>query len=82
MSLLDSISQWIDKDRTQLAYVRIPANQVDNPPKAQSLQAGVHYIRLRLASMYLTKATKWFSAWYPVVHSTVRLDYGLSLIHI
>ena len=76
MSLLDSISQWIDKDRAQLAYVRIPSTQIANPPKTQILRAGVHYFRLRLASMYLRKSTKWFSAWYPVVQSTVRFDFG------
>ena len=66
MSLLDSISQWIDKDRTQLA-VRIPAHQVDKPPPPLTLQAGMHYIRLRLASMYLNKA-HWFKDWYPMVY--------------
>ena len=82
MSLLDSISQWIDKDRTRLAYVRIPSTQIDNPPKTQTLQAGVHYFRLRLASMYLRKSTKWFTAWYPVVQSTVRFDFGDQSIEI
>jgi hypothetical protein len=82
MSLLDSISQWIDKDGTQLAYVRIPASQVDNPSTPQTLQAGVHYIRLRLASMFLKKSTKWFSTWYPVVQSTVRFQFADQLIEI
>ena len=80
MSLLDSISQWIDKDRTQLA-VRIPAHQVDKPPPPLTLQAGMHYIRLRLASMYLNKA-HWFKDWYPMVYSSVRFQFGDQLIEI
>src|ERR1043166_4568286 len=82
MSLLDSISQWIDKDRAQLAYVRIPADHVDKPSTNQALKAGVHYIRLRLASMFLKKTTRWFSRWYPVVYSTVELEFGDRFIQI
>jgi hypothetical protein len=42
----------------------------------------VHYIRLRLASMFLSKETEWFSSWYPAVHSIVRLKFGDQTIEV
>ena len=82
MSLLDSISQWIDKDREQLTYSWIPQAQVDAPTATRTLTAGVHYIRLRLASMCLKKQTEWFTSWYPAVHSVVRFEFGNQVVEI
>jgi hypothetical protein len=82
MSLLDDLTRWIDRDRQSLTYTRIDASHVDRPLPEQTLQAGVHYIRLRLASMFLKKETRWFSSWYPAVHSIVRFNFGDRTIEV
>jgi hypothetical protein len=81
-SLLDTLTQWIDNDSDQLAYLKIDPSQVDREAKPASLTAGVHYVRLRLASMFLKKQTQWFTSWYPAVHSVVRFDFGDQKIEI
>src|SRR6185436_19860400 len=82
MSLLDDLTQWIDKDGESLTYLRIDPARVDPKLPELSLTAGVHYIRLRLASMFLKKQTEWFSTWYPAVHSIVRFDFGNRSIEV
>ncbi len=82
MSLIDDLTQWIDKDRQSLIYTRIAPARVDRELPEQSLQTGVHYIRLRLASMFLKKETEWFSSWYPAVHSVVRFNFGDRTIEV
>jgi hypothetical protein len=82
MSLLDDLTRWIDRDRQSLTYTRIDASHVDRPLPEQTLQAGVHYIRLRLASMFLKKETRWCSSWYPAVHSIVRFNFGDRTIEV
>lgn len=76
MSLLDKLTGWIDRDAEQLAYVRVEPSRVDRPGEARAAEAGAHYFRLRLASMFLKKQTRWFKEWRPAVHSTVRLSFG------
>ena len=84
MSLWDTLTGWIDKDREQFTYVRIDPSHVEaeRPVVARSLEAGTHYIRLRLANMYLKKETQWFSSWYPAVHSVVRFNFGDQTIEV
>jgi hypothetical protein len=82
MSLLDDLTQWIDKDRQSLTYVRINPARVERQLPELSLTAGVHYIRLRLANMFLKKEIQWFSTWYPAVHSIVRFNFGSSTIEV
>ena len=82
MSLLDVLTQRIDKDREWLTYTRIEPSRVDPPRPPESMKAGVHYFRLRLASMFLKKETAWFSSWYPAVHSIVRFNFGDKTIEV
>lgn len=76
MSLLDKLKGLVDKDREQLAYFHVEPSHADRQSESEPLRAGVHYIRLRVASMYLRKETQWFTSWYPAVHTVVRLGFG------
>jgi|GEM_PF-806469 len=82
MSLWETLTGWIDRDRSQLAYLNIHPEQVERTFKPVAIEAGVHYVRLRLAGMFLKKGTSWFKDWHPAVHSTVRLTFGSKELEI
>lgn len=82
MGFLDFLRGLIDQDNEQLAYLPIDPTHVDKPTSQESLKAGVHYVRLRLANMFLNKQTQWFSTWYPAVHSVVRFNFGDKSIEV
>ena len=77
MSLWDALTGWIDNDSQQMiSKVIDPKTNIDPPVNDVGIVAGQHYIRLRLADMFLTKQVAWFKSWYPAVHSVVRFDFG------
>jgi hypothetical protein len=84
MSLWDKLKEWIDKDRKQLTYVQTGTlhKESEGSILPRSLQAGTHYVRLRLANIYLKKETGWFKDWYPAVYSVVRFNLGDRTIEV
>lgn len=50
--------------------------------RSDRLEAGRHYVRLRLARMYLQYQRTWFQNWIPAVQSHVRFDAGNTTVEI
>jgi hypothetical protein len=71
MSLSDWFSQLCSH---QSVHYTAAAVSSDSDPVV--LQAGQHYIRLRLAEMYLKDDRKLFRSYVPVVSSVVSLQFG------
>lgn len=82
MPLLDFLNNFVDKDRQKLIAVPIDPTHVDRRIDNAAIAAGRHYVRLRLAEMFLKKDVQWFKSIYPAVHSLVRFDFGNQPIEI
>ncbi len=82
MSLLQKITGLLQRDAPQLLYVRIPPDHVDITYNAVPMEAGRHYFRLWLSEMYLKSSFKWFSSWYPAVHSLVHFQYDGKMVEV
>ncbi|HWA72258.1 MAG TPA: hypothetical protein VG937_07995 [Polyangiaceae bacterium] len=76
MSFFDSIKGLFDKDRQNFIDVVIPTERVDRSLETPAIQAGLHYFRIWMPSMFLKKEVAWFSTLYPAVHSLVKLTFG------
>ncbi|MBV9958266.1 MAG: CHAT domain-containing protein [Acidobacteria bacterium] len=82
MSLWTTLTGWFDKDRKHLIYHVMDQAHVDLKLNPESLEAGCHYIRLRLADMFLRKEVAWGQSWYPAVHSIIRFDFAERSVEI
>ena|SRR2546427_2838704 len=82
MSLLATLTNLMNHTGPQFLYVPIPPDHVDETYKAEPLESGRHYFRLWLKEMYLQNDRRWFTTWYPVVHSLVRCQYGQPKVEI
>ncbi|AUX48204.1 uncharacterized protein SOCE26_097350 [Sorangium cellulosum] len=77
MASWTAIKDCFDKDRQHFVYVRIdPARIVGRTVDPAPARAGVHYFRLWLADLHLSKEIAWMKELIPAVHSVVRLDFG------
>ena len=56
--------------------------RTDEPLRSGRLEAGRHYVRLRLARMFLKYQRTWFQEWFPAVQSHVRFDAGSLTIEL
>lgn len=70
MGLWDTLKSYWDKDREHLIVQWIEA------PTEVVAVANVHYFRLTLSEMFLSKQVAWFQSLYPAVHSFLRCAYG------
>lgn len=82
MPLWDTLTGWIDKDRQHFIYHPLPPERVDRKLNPDPLEANRHYVRVRLAEMFLKQQVSWFKNWYPAVHSLVKFDFGQQQIEI
>jgi hypothetical protein len=82
MTLLQKITGLLQRDAPQLLYVRIPPDHVDVVYNTDPMAAGRYYFRLWLSEMYLKKNFKWFSTWYPAVHSLVHFQYDGKMVEV
>lgn len=77
MSLLDTVSGWVNRDSKKYMYVPIDPTHVKGATySAEPLEEGTNYFRLWLSEMYLAKDREWFKSWYPVVHSIIHFQFG------
>ncbi len=77
MSLIDTITGWINRDSKKYICASIDSSHViDNTYDPQPLKAGENYFRLWLCEMCLAKDRECFKSWYPVVNSIVCLQFG------
>jgi hypothetical protein len=76
MKLWDLIVQWWDKDREHLVLAPIDPAATDPAYTPVVAQAEVHYFRVILAEMFLSKQVAWFQSLYPAVHSLTRCNFG------
>ena len=82
MAFIDYLKNLFDRDRDQLIAHRFEPDQVDPRPQALSATADVHYFRIKLVEMFLSKQVAWFQSLYPAVHSLVRCNFGGQAIDI
>lgn len=82
MALWETLKRLVEKDRKHLVYVDIDPSHVDRQIEPVGIEANRHYIRLRLAEMFLKKEEAWFKSWYPAVHCLVRFDFGSQAVEI
>jgi hypothetical protein len=79
----DAIRSLVTSKTTKYAYVSIPQSHViDADMSDDSIKEGKHYFRLWLNELYLPNDREWFSSYYPVVHSLVRLTFGGQTIEV
>jgi hypothetical protein len=75
-----SVSDWFErlfrKEAVHFVYAPIPASRQDNPVPEVQVQAEKHYFRFWLSEMFLNDDRRLFREYVPVVHSTVRLQFG------
>ncbi|WP_437675040.1 hypothetical protein [Sorangium sp. So ce131] len=72
-----AIKDCFDKDRQHFVYLRVdPARVVGRAVDPAPAKAGVHYFRLWLADMHLSKEIAWMKELIPAVHSVIQLDFG------
>ncbi|AUX43548.1 uncharacterized protein SOCE26_049980 [Sorangium cellulosum] len=77
MASWTAVKDCFEKDRQQSLHVRIdPARVVGQTLDPAPAKAGVHYFRLWLADMHLSKEVAWMKEQIPAVHSLVQLDFG------
>lgn len=77
MGLWETVKNSFDKDRQYFTYFRVPPNQVtDRTFNPRPLQAGLHYFRIWLSAMYLSKRVSWFQNIHPAVHSVISTNFG------
>ncbi|WP_437758984.1 hypothetical protein [Sorangium sp. So ce1389] len=77
MASWTALKDRFDKDRQQSLYVAIdPARIVGRSVDPAPAKAGVHYFRLWLADMHLSKEVAWMKELIPAVHSVIQLDFG------
>lgn len=74
MTALDTIKSWILTPAVPLTSFKIET--ADVPLNPEPLEAHRHYVRLRLACMFLKYQQTWFQAWFPAVQSFVRFQFG------
>lgn len=67
MAFWDTLKSVAEKNAAHYVYAFIP------DPQGIPLTPHAAYFRLWLTEMYLAKSRKWFTEWYPAVHSTVQL---------
>lgn len=77
MAVFKFISDWFSREASHYVYTMIPADRTDVPIQATEVESGKHYFRLWLAEMFLRHDQKLFRTWSPVVHSVVRLQFGI-----
>jgi hypothetical protein len=76
LSMIPLLKKLFDEDSQQFGFVRFEgADRVDRPLDQQPLADGRHYIRLRLAQMFLKKRTTFLTTWYPAVHSVTQFTF-------
>jgi len=76
MQLWDRIKNlWTEKSPTW-TYLEIPSGRVDHPLPGSINGPGKGYVRLRLREMYLKHSRVGFRRMHPLLHSSVRMQYG------
>lgn len=80
MSYFDTLKNWILAPAEPLTS--FPINTTNSQLNPDPLQANRHYVRLRLARMFLKYQQTWFQSWYPAVQSFVRFQFGDQTVEI
>ncbi|WP_437513967.1 hypothetical protein [Sorangium sp. So ce1099] len=77
MASWTAVKDCFDKDRQHSFYAPIgPARVVGRAIDPAPARAGVHYFRLWLSDMHLSKEIAWMKELVPAVHSVIQLDFG------
>ena len=74
--LWNGVLSWVNQNANQFLYVPIPKDQTDEDYDDSALEPHKSYFRLWLVEMFLTDRKRWFTNWYPAVHSSVQLRFG------
>jgi hypothetical protein len=82
MALWDSLLELGVRERDTIIYRPIDRAHVDVAIEDAHAEAGRHYVRLRLADMFLKHEVRWFRTLFPAVHSLVRFDFGSQRVEI
>lgn len=71
MSFRETLDRWFHEPTVPLLDVFIL-----DPARPDKLQAGRHYVRVRVVRMHLKYESTWLQEWMPAVQSHVRFDAG------
>jgi hypothetical protein len=82
MAFWDAVSRWFQDEKRHLVYTRVDPGHVDPAVEPVAMEAGRHYVRWRVAQMFLARSVAWFKEWYPAVHSLVQFDMGNQQVDI
>lgn len=76
MGLIDRFTGWTQKDGKHYIAHAIPKAQTDWDYSEAPVVAYEGYVRVRLATMFLSEERAWFKEWHPAVHATVKLGFA------
>src|SRR6266545_596457 len=82
MSLWQRITQLVSKDQHERANVPIRPDHADTAAVPVPAVANEHYFRISVAQMFLRKETRFFTSYYPAVHSLVQCSFGGQTVEI
>ena len=72
MSFMDKLKDLLGRDRVKRSVLTFD----DTPSDAAWILPEVHYVRVRLVEMFITKKTWLGKSWYPALHGLVKATYG------
>jgi hypothetical protein len=75
-ALWNGILNWVNQNSDHFLFKPIPRNQTDEGYDESPLEPHRSYFRLWLVEMFLSNKRKWFTQWYPAVHTSVQLKFG------
>jgi hypothetical protein len=75
MSLWDNFKGLFDRAAEHRIDHFLDPTAVTPPKEQVTAKADVHYFRLKVAEMFLSKQVAWFQNLYPAVHSLVRCTF-------
>jgi hypothetical protein len=78
MSVLDLLKRWAFKDAVHYTFAEIPDARVSPALPSSPIVAEENYFRIWLAEMFLRDDRRLFRQYVPVVHSAVKLTYGMT----
>lgn len=76
MDIYAKLKSWIEKPATPMTTFIVDPKKCDVPPSGTAIEANRHYVRVRMARMFLRNASTWTQQWLPAVQSYISFQFG------
>ena len=82
MSLLTTLTQFLQPAQQQYIDLPIAADRVNRTIGSTAAAAESHYFRFKVAQMFLKNKATVLQTWYPAVHSVIQCSFGTNTIEL